>query len=71
MRLKKILSYYLLILLLAGVMLVAGDAALAYSGKLCRGLVIADVAVGGLTVAEAEHKVAAALRDRQARQLQC
>ena len=67
MRLKKILSYYLLILLLAGVMLVASDAALAYSGKLCRGLVIADVTVGGLTVAEAEHKVAAALRDRQAR----
>lgn len=66
MRLKKILSYYLLILLLAGVLLVAGDAALTYSGKLCRGLVIADVAVGGLTVAEAEQKVAAALRDRQA-----
>jgi vancomycin resistance protein YoaR len=67
MRLKKVLSYYLLILLLAGVLLAAGDAALAYSGKLCRGLVIADVAVGGLTVAEAEQKVAAAVRDRQAR----
>ena len=48
MRLTKVLGYYGLILLLAVVLLVSEDAVLMRSDKLCRGLVIADVAVGGL-----------------------
>lgn len=67
MRLTKFVSYFLLILLLSGVLLVAGDFALAYSDKLCRGLVIADVPVGGLPVAEAETKVAAVLRNKESK----
>ncbi len=67
MYVKKLVGYFLLILFLGGVLLVAGDYALAYSGKLCRGLFIADVSVGGLPVAEAEMKVAAALKDKQSK----
>ncbi|MHC1760215.1 MAG: VanW family protein [Negativicutes bacterium] len=67
MRVTKFVSYFLLILLLGGVLLVAGDVSLAYSDKLCRGLVLADVEVGGLTVAEAEAKMAAALRDKESK----
>ena len=67
MYVKKLVSYFLLILFLGGVLLVAGDSALAYSGKLCRGLFIGDISVGGLPVAEAEQKVAAALKDKQSK----
>jgi len=63
-RLKRVVSYFLLIVFLGGVMLVAGDFALEHSVRLCRGLVIADVPVGGLFGAEAEAKVAAALHDK-------
>ena len=67
MRLTKVLGYYGLILLLAVVLLVSEDAVLMRSDKLCRGLVIADVAVGGLSVAEAEQKVAAVVKQLQTR----
>jgi len=67
MRLRKFVSYFFLILLLGGVVLIANDIALAYSGKLCHGLIMADIAVGGLPVAEAEKKVAAALQDKQSK----
>ena len=67
MRLTKFVSYFLLILLLGGVLLVVGDVSLAYSDKLCRGLVLADVEVGGLTIAEAEAKMAAALRNKESK----
>lgn len=67
MRVTKFVSYFLLILLLGGVLLVAGDVSLAYSDKLCRGLVLADVEVGGLTVAEAEAKMAEALRNKESK----
>lgn len=67
MHLTKFVSYLLLILLVGGVLLVAGDVSLAYSDKLCRGLILADVEVGGLTVAEAEAKMAAALRDKESK----
>ena len=67
MYVKKFVGYFLLILFLGGVLLVAGDSALAYSGKLCRGLFIADVSVGGLPVSEAEQKVAAALKDKHSK----
>lgn len=65
--LKKYIGFFLLILLLGSVLLVAGDSALAYSGRLCRGLFIADVPVGGLLPTEAETKVAIALRERHAK----
>ena len=67
MRLTKVLGYYGVILLLAVVLLVSEDAVLMRSDKLCRGLVIADVAVGGLSVAEAEQKVAAVVKQLQTR----
>ncbi len=67
MRLTKFVSYFLLILLLGGVLLVAGDVSLVYSDKLCRGLVLAGVEVGGLTVAQAEAKIAAVLRDKESK----
>ena len=67
MRLTKFVSYFLLILLLSGVLLVAGDVSLAYSDKLCRGLVLAGVEVGGLTVVEAEAKIAAAMRVKESK----
>lgn len=67
MYVKKLVVYFLLILFLGGVLLVAGDSALAYSGKLCHGLFIADVSVGGMLVAEAEQKVAAVLRDKKSK----
>ena len=67
MRLTKFVSFLLIIFIFGGVMLGAEDAALAYSDRLCRGLSIAGVSVGGLTVGEAEKKVAAALQDRQSK----
>ncbi len=67
MRITRFIIYFMLILLLGGVLLVANDFALAYSGRLCRGLVIAGVPVGGLQVGEAERRIAAALRDRHAK----
>ena len=67
MRLTKLTVYFLLILLFGGFLLVANDIALAYSDRLCPGLVIADVPVGGLSVGEAGEKIAAALREKQSK----
>lgn len=65
MNIAKTVSYYFLILLLGGVILLAQDAALAVSGKICRGLVVAGVPVGSLPAGEAEAKVADALREKR------
>lgn len=46
-------------------LLVANDTALVFSDTLCRGLSLADISVGGLSVAEAERVVAQALVKRQ------
>lgn len=67
MRLTKVLGYYCLVLLMAVVLIVSEDAVILHSDRICRGLVIADVAVGGLSAAEAEQKVAAVLQERWSR----
>lgn len=59
----------MVILLLGAVLLVANDASLAYSATICRGVSVADVPVGGMTASEAEGKVYAVLRQRQAKPL--
>ena len=51
---------------MGGVLLVANDTALVFSDTLCRGLNLADISVGGLSVGEAEKIVAQALAKRQA-----
>ena len=50
---------------MGGVLLAANDIALVYSDMLCRGLILAEVPVGGLSVGEAEKLVAQALMRRQ------
>ena len=55
---------------MGGVLLVANDTALVFSDKLCRGLSLADISVGGLSVGEAEKIVAQALAKRQMEPLQ-
>lgn len=67
MRFTRFVSYFLLIILWGSFLLAAEDFALAYSGKLCRGLLIAGVPVGGESVGEAERKVVASLSDQQSR----
>ena len=47
----------------------ANDAAVAMSGTICRGLIVAGVPVGGLTTDEAERELAAALKVRQEKPL--
>lgn len=61
----RFIVFFLIMVMLGGVFWLADDAALAMSDKICRGLVVADVPVGGLTAAEAERKLAAALKLRQ------
>ena len=51
---------------MGGVLLVANDTALVFSDTLCRGLSLADIPVGGLSVGEAEKIVTQALTKRQA-----
>lgn len=55
--------------MLGGVFLAANDAALAMSDKICHGLVVAGVPVGGLSVRDAERELAIALKRRQDRPL--
>ncbi len=54
---------------MGGVLLAANDIALVYSDMLCRGLSLAEVPVGGLSVGEAEKLVAQALLRRQSEPL--
>ena len=54
---------------MGGVLLAANDIALVYSDMLCRGLSLAEVPVGGLSVGEAEKLVGQALLRRQSEPL--
>lgn len=65
----RFLSCLLIIIILGISMVIANDLALAFSDRLCAGLIIADIPVGGLSVSEAEEKVSVALRQRKSEPL--
>lgn len=67
--LTRLIGFFLVILLMGGVLLAANDITLVYSDMLCPGLKLAEVPVGGLSVGEAERLVGQALLRRQSEPL--